>query len=209
MTVHESSLHKEGDYLLWLGSQGARVKHPSELQSTHWSWRSGPQCDWCRCLSKDDYVNLRKIMKTLGKCWDFHCCKASGKLAEYHTVHPLCDVSKIRQNQVVGEISKMRNESTLRRIVHFLHSTIYANFHMALLSWKMLRLPKYLKRTQQEEEALYAWSRTRNFFYSIQRMTEFLHWSFDVQHVKSITVYIEFYLNWEIYWNWIYLRKSL
>lgn len=73
-------------------------------------------------------------MKTLGKAWDFRCCKASGKLAEYHTVHPLCDVSKIRQNRVVGEISKTRNESTLRKIVHFLQSTIYANFHMALLA---------------------------------------------------------------------------
>lgn len=73
-------------------------------------------------------------MKTLGKSWDFHCCNTSGKLAEHHTVHPLCDVSEIRQNQVVGEISKRRNESTLRRIVHFLQSTIYANFHMALLA---------------------------------------------------------------------------
>lgn len=32
ITVHKSSLHKEGDYFLWLGSQG--VKHHSELQST-------------------------------------------------------------------------------------------------------------------------------------------------------------------------------
>lgn len=40
-------------------------------------------------------------------------------------------------------------------------------------------------------------------------MSEFLHLSFDVQYVNSITVDTEFYLNWEIYLNWIYLTKSL
>lgn len=89
-----------------------------------WSWRSGPRYDWCLCLTKDDHENLSI----------FIAAKNQGSWLQYCTVCPLCSVSNIRQNLVVGEISKsisvaLRDESTVRGIVHFLQSTIYADFH--------------------------------------------------------------------------------
>lgn len=70
----------------------------------------------------------------LWKYQDFHHCKELGKLTAYGIVRPLCNVSQPRRNSVVGENSKsiseaLRDESTVRRIVHFLRSTTYANSH--------------------------------------------------------------------------------
>lgn len=48
-----------------------------------------------------------------------------------------------------------RDQSTVRRIVHFLQVQFMLIF-MALLAYKMLRLLQYLERTKLEEEVLYA-----------------------------------------------------
>lgn len=156
---------------------GWELKSRSESTScstTILSWRSAPRNDRRLCLTQDHYENLR-----------IFSAADSGQPAVRPVRRapcPLRNVAKSRRNSVVGETSKgvslaSRDESTVRRIVHFLQVQFMLIF-MALLAYKMLRLLQDLERTQLEEEVLYAWNRTFFILYKewLNFYTQVLIW---------------------------------
>lgn len=49
-----------------LGAKEPEWNITVNYKALSWSWRSSSQCDWWWHLSRDEYANLRKVMKILG-----------------------------------------------------------------------------------------------------------------------------------------------
>lgn len=145
------------------------------------SWRSAPQYAWWLCLTQHHYENLGIFIAAKNE-GSWLCIAQCVLCATY-----------LRPGETWLWVKFWRAfhwpwEMNLQLEGLFTFCQVqFMLIFVALLAYKMLRLPKYLKRTQLEEEALHARNRTRIFFYSIQRMTEFLHSSFEVKYVNSIT----------------------
>lgn len=124
----------------------------------NWSWRLCVWYDECLCSTKGEYENLGIFIIAKNQGSWLH-------VAQYG----LCATHLRAQAQLSCGWSFKEHFSGLEMNLQSQGLFSFCKVQimlilMALLAQKMLRLPKCLKRTQLEEEALYAWNRTRIFF---------------------------------------------